>query len=240
VVDKARERSFVEMVSTRLAWRAQSIVPRESPDFALVLPDEGVVGLEVEETVDHGTAAGNAAMNRLCSDLKTTLTARRLAVSVMPSFYWACSELVAPAKVRRAHVKKLADLIEQRPPPTDGKRVTFNQEELTAAGAPFVDHMHVWASDETIVGWGHHRPGPNMPFLDDKIRQKDERLDDYRRNMPDAKEFWLLLVAGAHDASGILHFVAIDYTYQTRFDRVFYLDLQKDNAFAMRVSPRPE
>ncbi len=177
-------------------------------------------------------------MGRFCLSLKDRLVAKQVPVYAHVSFFEACSELIAPVTTKRAHVDALANLICSNVP-GDGVAVDFEEDELQAAGAPYIKRLSIRRSDQPRITSGHTGSGRGFVFLDEKIRRKDDQLGRYRLNLPDADAFWLLMVAGTVHG-GVLPQTATQYAYPTLFNRVFYFDLQRDIALELETTRRRE
>jgi hypothetical protein len=235
---KQRERRFVEDIAGRLAWPIRNLVDRERPDFRIDLNDGTVVGLEVVETVDGDAATAERWTDHLCDRIQEQLTAAGTLVMVNLSFVEAQGNLLADTAQMREVAKTVARYIGQMSFPRDGTTCAVTADELQTAGIPFMDGMDVCSTENgPSVLNDHTRQGAHQPFLEDVIREKTLKLASYRKELPEAQAFWLLIVAGAQPGAAFLHGVARRYTYQSGFDRTFYLDRWSDKAFPLTTVP---
>jgi hypothetical protein len=227
------------MAAAKLGWQFVELASGESPDFVVGL-DGGarVVGLEVTETVDQQAAAGWPAAKRIAQALEHWLRARRCGLSVHLSFANSEMHLVAPPRVREAHLEALSGLISALGPKVlPDERHVFDDAQLMDAGAPIVRRMLVVSRGYEIVTRGSHGEGPSRNLLQERIRAKDSLLGSYRLNRPDVREFWLLTVGSGGPGALFLTELASTGSYKTSFDWVFYLDVLSDVALEVSISP---
>lgn len=205
---------------------------RESPDVELCFTDGRVVGLEVTELVVPAQAKGAAVARRLCGDLTEALRAQGAKVGVHVFVPASCVGLSALTRTQYAHqLATLRNLVLARLP-KDEEFFKYEHEALVAAGADAIDAIHVFPRDEAAAGHATHGPGTGGGFVQLGIDAKNSLAGDYRRNMPGAEQ-WLLLVVGFRSASGIWSAVIENRSYTSAFNRTFCLDYYDNKAFEL-------
>jgi hypothetical protein len=68
---------------------------------------------------------------------------------------------------------------------------------------------------------------PGSEFVRERIARKDQRVSEYRRNIGSGGELWLLLVVGRTLSASVRRPSPAEM-FETRFDRVFFLECWVD------------
>lgn len=224
---------FLEKMSRQLS--PHSIEQRESPDFLMRFTDGHCAGIELVELADNGHAAGAAALRRLCGDVEDELKRRGLRAWVLLQSGDGFLPLLAPhvRANRDAIVELVAEQIAH-----DGRLRRYRSGELRKRGVQFLTLVGVKAADDLTVGPTTHLMGFGTPdFVQAAIRRKEGKLSEYRQNIGEALDVWLLMYAGTRPASGVWCQNVRGKTFVSAFDRTYYLDAFDDACFQVTTTP---
>lgn len=132
-------------------------------------------------------------------------------------------------------------LHEPRPP--DGEIVEVWQWQAERRGIPWpngIRHFNYCTVRPEFELWGpsygYAVPGVRVDLIEDRLRDKESRLDEYRRS---CDEVWLLIVTDAGTPAS--HFgvpsCVFARTYSTAFDRVYLLTLLHRQLVRLTTEP---
>jgi hypothetical protein len=198
----------------------------DRPDVRGMLASGRPFGMEIATLTEDGRAQSDEALK---GSFARELAAACAAAGLHATFSLGVGDWQANRLVDKEHRARVVALLVQLTREAGGRRLDLQERALDRRQIdafngvtiePVLEGFEVWFGRSS---WG--LPGPD--FVRERIARKDERAETYRETIGADADLWLLLVVGTTLAASVIRPSPIE-TFETRFDRVFFLECWKD------------
>ena len=210
---------------------------REAPDFVVSLEGRRI-GVEVAEAVDQSVASADPELSRLSNEVHQELNRRGFNIVVAGIADYASLPRLRTGKERRRNRDSIIELV---------KDVVEDLTEARRYGQPELEERYridcLWSlkllptDSPSYASFSSAPLGSDlMPQVQKTLTEKGGKLAEYRRNAA-VSEVWLVLAAGRGNARALESSIVRQTTYDSDFDRVFWVDEFDGAVFEVQVRP---
>jgi hypothetical protein len=197
----------------------------DRPDVRGMLASGRPFGMEIATLTEDGRAQSDEALK---GSFTRELASACTAAGLYAAFSLGLGDWQANRLVDKEHRARVVALLVQLTKEAGGRRLDLDEDALEARGIDDLNGVGINPACEGFeIYFGRSGWLPRSEFVRERIARKDERASGYRAAIGAGADLWLLLVVGLTLSGSVVRPRPTE-TFETRFDRVFFLECWKD------------
>ncbi len=219
-----------------------STIPNENPDFILKSNDM-TLGVEHSRIVKPADKKGFSLMQEEQVQQKTLNLACEIFFKNTGKFLEVTVTFIGQTRINAKNLApQIAEIVEAYIPEEDDSRILEKYDGINRILPEEINRIRIFNSNKLIGNyWTFDGAGFQTELHPDWIRnaidRKNQKLSNYKENHPECSQFWLLLVKHGFRPSSWFNIPDSinQIEFESEFDRVFLLDVQKRHYFDLRI-----